>query len=54
MGQGQRREDEEKNKQQDEQLNNLLCSITANNSKPQLSYRRIFSLSDASMGTQSP
>lgn len=54
MGQGQRREDEEKNKQQDEQLNDLLCSIGVNNSKSQLSYRRLFSLGDASMGTQSP
>lgn len=54
MGQGQRREDEEKNKQQDEQLNDLLCSITVNNSKSHLSYRRLFCLSDASTGIQSP
>lgn len=53
MGQGQRR-DEERNKQQDEQPNDLFCSITVNNSKPQISYRRFFSLNDASMGTQSP
>lgn len=35
-----------KNKQEDEQLNNLLCSITVINSKAQLSYRRLFSLND--------
>lgn len=56
IGQRCRREDEEKgkNKQRDEQLNNLLCSSTVSNFKFQLSYPRLLRLNGISMGTESP
>lgn len=56
MGQGQRRKDEEKGKNKQQVNSSMICSAVSLsiNSKPQLNYRRLFSLNDASMGTQSP